>query len=172
MVAKISPNCRIRYPKHFKVSHDSIIDDFCYFSTKIQIGEFCHIASGCTIAGGKNYSFTLGNFSSISSGVRIWCNSNDFVNDLIILKTKNVAIEDAPITGNVTLGNMCGIGANSVIMPANNIPDGVAIGALSFVPPRFKFKSWSVYAGVPIKFIKKRNKKTVLKQIQKIQSQS
>ena len=50
-------------------------------------------------------------------------------------------------------------------MPNNIIPDGVAIGALSFIPQNFNFKSWSVYAGTPIRFIKKRNKKEILKKL-------
>ena len=46
-------------------------------------------------------------------------------------------------------------------MPNNNIPEGVAIGALSYVPQNFKFNNWSVYAGTPIRFIKKREKKKI-----------
>ena len=47
-------------------------------------------------------------------------------------------------------------------MPNNRIPEGVAIGALSYVPQNFNFKSWSVYAGTPIRLIKKREKKKIL----------
>ena len=47
-------------------------------------------------------------------------------------------------------------------MPNNKIPEGVAIGALSYIPQKFVFKSWSVYAGTPIRFIKKREKKKIL----------
>lgn len=165
----ISKNCRIRHPEHFSVGQHSIIDDFCYFSTKVKIGKFSHIASSCSIAGGKDKLFDLGDFCSISSGVRVWCNSNDFVNDLIILKPDNISIGDKPIKGDVKIGNMCGIGANSVIMPDNNIPEGVSIGALSFVPPRFKFEPWSVYAGIPIKLVKPRNKENVMRQVEELE---
>ena len=64
---------------------------------------------------------------------------------------------------------MCAVGANSVIMPDNSIPDGTVIGALSFVPAAFKFKPWSVYAGIPIRFISARNKAGVLKQVKKLE---
>lgn len=160
----VSPNIRIRYKEKFRVDDSSVIDDFCYFSADIKIGKNCHIANGCSIGGGKQYKFVLGDGSSISSGVKIWCQSNEYVNDLVILNIENTDIGDNPIKGDVTIGKMCGIGSNSVIMPNNNIPDGTVIGALSFVPPNYKFNSWSVYAGIPIKFVKKRNKENVLKQ--------
>lgn len=165
----ISKHIRIRYPKYFSVGINSVIDDFSYFSTKIKIGENCHIASGVSIAGGEKHQFMLGDYSSVSSGVKIWCESNDYVNDLVILSPKQ-EIDDRPLEGDVSIGKMCGVGANTVIMPGNNIPEGTVIGALSFVPSNFVFKPWSVYAGIPIKFIKKRNKKRILKQVEKIKS--
>lgn len=161
----ISKSIRIRYPKFFEVDRFTVIDDFSYFSTKIRIGKHCHIASGCTIAGGIDFEFKLGDYCSISSGVKIWCRSNDYVNDLVVLNPEGKNISDKQIAGNVSIGKMSGVGANSVIMPNNTIPEGTVIGALSFVPSNFKFKKWSVYAGVPIKFIRKRNKKRVLEQI-------
>jgi len=162
----ISEHCRIRYPEIFSVKNNSIVDDYCYFATKVQIGEYCHIASGCSIAGGKDKTFTLGNFSGISSGVKIWCESNDYVNDLITLKPEGVEIGDKPFKGNVTVGAMCGIGANTIIMPGNIIPEGVAVGALSYVPSNFDFKPWCVYAGNPIQLVLPRNKENVLEQVE------
>jgi len=53
-------------------------------------------------------------------------------------------------------------------MPNNNIPVGVTIGALSFVPPSFEFQPWSVYAGIPIRFICKRNEGNVMEQVAKL----
>jgi len=162
----ISANCRIRYPGHFSVNVYSIVDDYSYFSTKVKIGRCSHIAAGCTIAGGKDRQFTLGDYSSVSSGVRIWCVSDDFTNDIVtIIPDTAGQIKNHLITGDVTIGDMCAIGANTVIMPKNFISDGTVIGALSFVPPGFKFKPWSVYAGIPVRFIEKRNKRNVLKQV-------
>jgi len=165
----ISEKIRVRNPDNFEVGHNSIVDDFCYFSTKVKIGKFSHIASGCSVAGGKDRSFVLGDYCSLSSGVKIWCSSNDFVNDLVIMNLKDIDVGDKMITGDVTIGNMSGIGSNSVVMPNNNIPEGTVIGALSFVPSNFKFKPWSVYAGIPIKFIKERNRKNVLVQCRRIE---
>jgi len=169
MHAIISKNIRIRYPRHFEVGEHSIVDDFSYFSTKVKIGRCSHVASGCSIAGGKELQFTLGDYSSLSSGVKIWCGSDDFVKDIVTIISPQVykkigTIKNNFIAGDVCVGNFTAIGANTVIMPCNNIPEGTVIGALSFAPPSFKFKPWSVYAGSPIRFIKKRNRKNVLRQ--------
>lgn len=161
----ISKNCRIRYPEHFSAGPYSIIDDYCYFSTKVRIGKCSHIASGCSVAGGKDRIFTLGDYCSLSSGVKIWCTSDDFANDVVtIIPDELGKIKKHLITGDVIIENLCAVGANSIVMPDNTIPEGTVIGALSFVPPHFKFKPWSVYAGIPIRFIKKRDRKSVLEQ--------
>jgi len=166
----VSPNCRIRHPEHFVIADYSIVDDYCYFSTKVKIGKCSHIASGCAIAGGKDRQFILGDYSSISSGTKIWCKSDDFVNDVVTIIPEGFGnIKNNVISGDVIIGNMCAVGTNSVIMPNNNIPEGTVIGALSFVPPNFKFKPWSVYAGIPIKFIKYRNKENVMRQVKELE---
>jgi len=170
MKAIISPNIRIRVPEHFLIGENSIVDDFSYFSTKIKVGKFSHIASGCSVAGGKDMLFTLGDFCSLSSGVKIWCGTNDFVNDLIILDL-GIDIGANICKGNVSIGNYCGIGTNAVIMPNNDIPEGVAIGGLSWTPANYKFEPWTVYAGIPIKKIKNRNKNNIMNQVRKIENE-
>lgn len=166
----ISKNCRIRHPDQFQIGRYSIVDDFCYFSTRIKIGICSHIAPGCTIGGGKERLFTLGDYSSVGSGVKIYCTSENLPNDVgTIIPREFGKIMNNQITGDVSMGNMTAIGVNSVILPNNHIPEGTVIGALSFVPPNFRFKPWSVYAGIPVKFIKRRNKKNVIRQARLIE---
>jgi acetyltransferase-like isoleucine patch superfamily enzyme len=169
MKAIISPNIRIRYPEYFEVGNYSIIDDYCYFAAKVRIGISSHIASGCSVAGGKQFTFEMGDFSSLSSGVKIWCASNDFANDLVIINPPGLHLAAAgPAEGDVSLGHYTGVGANSVIMPQNKIPEGTVIGALSFVPPAYAFEPWSVYAGTPVRLIGKRNRENILRQIEQV----
>lgn len=144
----------------------SIIDDFCYFSTRVRIGKHSHIASGCAVVGGPRFTFQIGDFSSLSSGVKILCASSDFANDLVVITPLGLDLKNNPILGDVLMGNYTGVGANSVIMPGNVVPEGSVIGAMSFVPPSFAFEPWSVYAGTPLKFLKKRNRDNVLRQIE------
>jgi acetyltransferase-like isoleucine patch superfamily enzyme len=167
----VSRNSRIRHPGHFSIGPYSIVDDYCYFSARVKIGRCSHVASGCSVAGGPKRQFSLGDYCSLSSGVKIWCASDDFVNDVVTIMPKGCEdVKDNLITGDVSISDMCAVGANSVIMPDNEIPEGTAIGALSFVPTRFKFKPWSVYAGIPIRLIGRRNMKNVLTQVKEIES--
>ena len=168
----ISKNIRLRVPDYFKIGAYSIVDDFSYFSTRVIVGRCSHIASNCTVGGGPERLFQLGDFSSLSAGVRIWCTSDNFSEDLVTILPNHFAkIGNSPVTGDVIFKNYTAVGANSVVMPKNEVPEGVVIGALSFVPVAFKFEAWSVYAGNPIRLIKKRNQKRILQQIEALESQ-
>jgi acetyltransferase-like isoleucine patch superfamily enzyme len=153
-------------PEHLVVGEDSIIDDFCYISTRLTVGRGTHIASGCSIAGGAKFQCTIGDFCSLSSGVKVWCASNDFVNDLIAIVRDE--IETSAAEGDVEIGSYSGVGANSVILPDNRLPEGTAIGALSLVPSGFKFEPWMVYAGIPIRPIRRRNRQRVMDQVRQL----
>lgn len=167
----ISPNIRVRHPDAFDVGPNSIVDDYCYFSTRVRIGDWCHVASGCSVAGGRERLFVLGDYSSLSSGVKVWCTSDDFVNDLVTIVPPELgAIKEHVITGDVVLGDYTAVGANSVVMPDNELPEGCAVGSLSFVPPRFRFEPWCVYAGTPIRLVKQRNRDSVLRQVERLRA--
>lgn len=162
----ISPNIRIRYPDRFEAGNFSVVDDYCYFSTRVKIGFCSHVANNCSVAGGPDRFFSLGDFSSLSAGVKVWCTSNDFSNDLVTIVPEDAGkIGDEPVTGDVIFEHYTGAGANSVIMPDNIVPEGTTIGALSFVPPRFQFEPWSVYAGTPVQRVGPRNRERVLQQV-------
>ncbi len=165
----VSPNTRIRHPETFYIGEDSIVDDYCYFSTKVRIGRCTHIASGCSVAGGGDMEFEIGDFCSLSSGVKVWCTSDDFVNDLVTLIPPGVEqVKQHLIRGNVSFGNYTAVGSNSVVMPNNQIPEGTVLGALSFAPTGYEFKPWSVYAGTPIRLVGARNRNAVMEQVEKL----
>lgn len=158
----VSPNSRIRHPEYFEIGEYSIVDDYCYISTRVRIGRCSHIAAGCSIAGGVDRQFVLGDFCSLSAGVRIWCTSDDFANDIVTILPEGIgSLKARLIVGDVTFGDCTAAGSNAVVMPDNHIPEGTVIGALSFVPPRFPFEAWSVYAGVPVRRIGARNRPAV-----------
>ena len=158
----ISRNIRVRHPEHFIVGEDSIVDDFSYFSTKVRVGRCTHIASGCTVGGGLAHEFSVGDFCSVSAGVRIWCTSDDFVNDLVALIPPDIEqVKTHLITGDVRMEDFTAVGANSVVLPGNTIPEGTVIGAMSLVPAGFDFEPWSVYVGIPIRRLRSRNREAV-----------
>lgn len=163
----VSKSIRVRVPGHFEVGEGSIVDDYCYFSTRVRIGRFSHIANGCSVAGGKERTFTMGDFGSLSAGVKIWCTSDDFVRGLVTIVPAGFGpVKEGLIEGDVTLERFCAVGANSVVMPGNHVPEGTTIGALSFVPAGFRFEAWSVYAGAPVRKVSERDRESVLRQFE------
>jgi acetyltransferase-like isoleucine patch superfamily enzyme len=165
----VSANSRIRHREHFVIGDDSIVDDYCYFSTRVRIGRCTHIASGCSIAGGADMKFEIGQYCSLSSGVKIWCTSDDFVNDVVTIIPSDLdPVKTHLIRGDVILEDYTAVGSNSVIMPNNHVPEGTVVGALSFVPASFEFQAWSVYAGIPIRFLRHRNRESVMEQVRKL----
>jgi acetyltransferase-like isoleucine patch superfamily enzyme len=165
----ISKNIRVRYPDHFKVGAGSIVDDFCYFSVRVDIGAGCHVASGCSVAGGLKHQFRLGDFSGISSGVKIWCESNDYANDLVTLLPPGLVFEANPeLSGDVQMEAYTGVGANSVIMPNTFIGEGAVVGALSYVPAGSRLEPWWLYAGMPARKLLPRNRDQILRQVDRV----
>ncbi|MCM1324020.1 MAG: hypothetical protein NC218_07650 [Acetobacter sp.] len=149
----------IKKPDLISTGDNVRISDFCRISSACEIGSDCEIASGTYISGGDGkFKFKMGDCSSLAAGVKIWLSSNDYVNELVTHSVPKVK----EIQGNVTMEKYTGIGTNSVVMPNNHIPEGVCIGALSFVPSNYPFEPWTVYAGRPIKPIKKRNKQNII----------
>ncbi len=172
MKAIVSPHVRIRHPELFEIGDDSIVDDFSYFSTRVRIGVCSHIASGCSVAGGSDRLFSLGDFSSLSSGVKIWCTSDDFVNDLVTIVPNDLpSVKEHLLTGDVVFDQYTAAGANTVVMPSNHVPEGTVIGALSFVPAGFRFEPWAVYAGIPIRRVGDRNRDAVRAQAERLRDQ-
>lgn len=166
-LAIVSNNSRLRYPEEFYIDKYSIIDDFCYISSKCTIGKFFHIASNCVIAGGGESNFIAGDFGGLSAGTKCFCWSDDFVNDMgNVLPNFMSNIKNNVLKGDIYLEDFVTIGANSVILPNNHIPEGTCLGALSIVPYGFKFEKWSIYVMKNGKLtkIKERNKDNILKQ--------
>jgi galactoside O-acetyltransferase len=121
-----------------------IIDDFVfiYAKKKIKIGNYVHIAAFSSITGGE--SLVMEDFSGLSSGVRVFTGSEDFLewgfgNPTIEEKYRNVQ------RSSVYIGKFCVIGANSVILPGVKIGEGVSVGAGSVVSK--DLDPWGVYVG-------------------------
>jgi acetyltransferase-like isoleucine patch superfamily enzyme len=151
---KISKLTQIYNPKNV-ILHDNIrIDDFTILSGNgiIEICNFVHIGSHCTISSSANVK--LSDFSGISTGVKIFGSSDDYsgkylTNPTVPDKYKSVS------KGNVILEKHVLIGSNSVILPNIILKEGTSVGAISLVNK--STEKWNIYAGIPIKLIKKRN---------------
>ena len=150
----ISPRVVIYNPENLVVGDYSRIDDFCIISCGegLIIGSHVHIAAYTALFGAAG--IIMEDFSAISSHSVIYSKSDDYSgetmsNPTVPEKYKNVE------GGLVTLKRHVLVGEGTVIMPGVTIGEGTAVAAKSFV--KRDCLPWSIYAGVPAKWIKERS---------------
>jgi galactoside O-acetyltransferase len=131
------------------------IDAFTLISVSggLEIGSHLHISTHVLIVG--NEPVVLSDFANLASGSKIFSSSDDFSRSGLLgptLPADKRATIDAP----VTLARHVVVGAGSIVLPGAEIGEGATVGALSLV--KGVLKPWTVYAGVPARPIKARDR--------------
>lgn len=155
----IGKTVRIRYPELVSIGNNCIIDDFTYISTQLEMESSVHISSGCKLIGGPKCKVIMQSYATFSPNVVIAAGSDDYIG--------GIATPMVPehVKGNVEYGNVLIarhsiVGTGSVILPNVIFGEGASVGALSLV--KNNLEPWGLYAGVPAKKIKERNKQQIL----------
>jgi len=148
----ISDKCSI-YGTEIQIGNNVRIDDFCILSGKIQLGSNIHIGAYSALYG--KYGITMEDYTGLSPRCTIFSGTDDFGGDYLIspmTPDKYTYVIGAP----VLLKKFVQIGAGTVIMQGIVLSEGVAIGAMSFV--KRAIPEWGIWAGNPLRFIKKRKR--------------
>lgn len=155
----IGKTVRIRYPELVEIGDNVIIDDFTYISTRIKLHTNVHISAGCKIIGGKDAYVEMNEFSTLAPNVVLSAGSDDYSSGIA---TPMVGIEyKANVQiGKIILNRHCIVGAGSVVLPNVIFEEGACLGALSLANKNLE--EYFLYAGIPAKKIKKRNKEEIL----------
>jgi acetyltransferase-like isoleucine patch superfamily enzyme len=156
---------------HFKkwnihIGRNVIINGFI---NNISLGKNISIYDNVIFEFGNKSKFQIGNNSLLSFGVLVSCfNKINIGNETQI--GEYTSIRDTThdhsefgvpmkynpdISKEIIIGNNVWIGRGCIVMPGTIIEDGVVVGANSIVKGRLVKDS--IYAGSPIKIIKKRN---------------
>lgn len=155
----IGKTVRIRYPELIEIGDNVIIDDFTYISTALKLHSNVHISAGCKIIGGKGAFVEMHEFSTLAPNVILSAGSDDYMSGIA---TPLVPMEfkgNAKI-GKIILNKHCIVGAGSVVLPDVVFEEGSCLGALSLA--NRSLETYTLYAGIPAKQIKKRNKEEIL----------
>ena len=155
----IGKTVRIRYPELVEIGDNVIIDDFSYISTQLKIGSYVHIAPGCKLIGGRDSYIELNDFVTLAPNTVLAAGSDDYISGLTHPMIP-LQFRGAIKIGKIIIKKYVIIGANSAVLPDIVFNEGAVTGALTFV--KHNCKEWTVYAGIPAKEIKKRNKKEIL----------
>jgi len=132
------------------------IDDFCVFSAGlggIIVGDYVHIAVGCTLIGAGK--ITISDFSTLSSRVAIYTSNDDYSGATMTNPTVPSQYTGV-IHANVFLDIHVIVGSGSVILPGVTLERGVAVGALSLI--KKDCKEFGMYAGIPARLITERKR--------------
>lgn len=156
----IGKTVRIRYPELVEIGDNVIIDDFTYISTNLKLYSNIHISSGCKIIGGKNAFVEMFTFSTLAPNVVLSAGSDDYI-DGIATPIVPLKFKANSISGKIIIKKHCIVGANSVVLPNVIFNTGSALGALSLANE--DLEEYKLYAGIPARLIKSRNKTNILK---------
>jgi len=140
------------------IGNDVRIDDFCIFSGDISIGSHVHISAYSALYG--RFGIIMEDYTGLSPRCTIFSAMDDFSGEYLI----GPMVDECKthVTGGlVHIKKHTQIGAGSIIFPDVTIEDGVAVGAMSLVNQNLE--TWSIYAGIPVKKIKKRENKLLLR---------
>lgn len=155
----IGKTVRIRYPELVEIGDNVIIDDFTYISTKLKIHSNVHISAGCKIIGGRKAFVEMKEFSTLAPNVVLSAGSDDYIGGIatpmVPMKYKGKAV-----IGKIILNKHCIVGAGSIVLPNVIFEEGGCIGALSLANKNIE--EYMLYAGIPVKEIKKRDKIGIL----------
>ena len=150
----ISKKCSIYSPKNIQIGNNVRIDDFCILSGKIKIGNNVHISAFNALYG--KFGIEIYDYCGISPRCTLFSATDDFSGEFMI--SPMVDEKYTNVTGGkIILKDFCQIGANSIVMPSVTFEEGAVAGAFSFV--KENLEEWSIYAGIPAKKIKVRNKR-------------
>lgn len=155
----IGKTVRIRYPELVEIGDNVIIDDFTYISTKLKLHSNTHISSGCKIIGGKEAYVEMKEYSTLAPNVVLSASSDDYLSGIA---TPMVGLEyKANVKiGKIILNKHCIVGSGSVVLPNVIFHEGACIGALSLANE--DLQEYTLYAGIPAKKIKSRNKEEIV----------
>jgi galactoside O-acetyltransferase len=159
----ISKKASIYSPEEIVVGNNVRIDDFCILSGKITLGNNIHISAYCALYGRGGIS--IDDYSGISARTTIYSLSDDFSGDCLI----GVMVPEKfrkVIYAEVKIEKYCQVGSHSIVLPGVNLSEGCVVGAASLVNK--SLEEWTIYAGVPAKRIKQRNRDAILNLIKNL----
>lgn len=154
---KISSDARIYGAKNITLASNIRIDDFVILSAvngEICIGNYVFIGRSSHLSG--TMGIEIHDFSSMAANTVIYSASDDYSGNFLTAQAIPRKYTNL-IGGKVVINKHVIIGSSCTIIGACEIGEGCSIGSMSLI--KTDLNPWGIYAGIPVKRIKERNKK-------------
>ncbi|NLA21613.1 MAG: acyltransferase [Candidatus Marinimicrobia bacterium] len=152
----ISRKASFYSPELIQLGSNVRIDDFCILSGNISIGSYVHISAYTALYG--KFGICIEDFVTISGRVLVYSQTDDYSGEVMTNPMVNPNL--TRVTGGpVVFKKHSIIAAGCIIFPEVTIGEGAAIGAMSLVNKNLE--PWSIYVGIPAKYLKPRSKKII-----------
>jgi dTDP-4-amino-4,6-dideoxy-D-glucose acyltransferase len=113
------------------IGDHSRIDDFSILKGNIHIGRFVHISAYCMVAA-VHGQVVFKDCAGLACRVSVYTGSDDYRASVLNNPTVPASFTRT-ISGNITFGIGCLVGAHSVVLPNSIIGDGASIGAFTLI---------------------------------------
>ncbi len=151
----IGKTVRIRKPQEVIIGDNVIIDDFTYIPCALEIGCYTHIGANCSFIGGPG-KVKIGSFVNIAPSCQIVTASNDYYGGELVGPAIPKKFSGEAIVEPIEIGDFVLLACNTTILPGSILPEGMATGAFTLVKKQ-EYKEWSLYVGIPCKYMSKRD---------------
>ena len=143
------------HPERLEIGSHVRIDDFTIVSGRVRLGDYIHISQFCGLYGGHE-GIVIEDFSTLAAKCSVYAVSDDYTGmsmttPFVSEKYKPYAIEKP-----VHIMKRVIIGCGSVVLPGVILQEGTAVGSMSLCNKTTV--AWSVYAGIPARKIRDREK--------------
>lgn len=156
---RIARNCTLLGLPNIEIGSDVRIDGYSIISAgaagaSLKIGSNVHLGGWNLLIAGAGIE--IGDFCSLSHGVRIFTRSDDYSGEFMTNPT--VPAEYTNVTGApVRLGKHCIVGSGSTLLPGVVLGEGVAVGGMTMV--KDSLAPWGMYVGIPARRIRERSRR-------------
>lgn len=143
-------------PENIEIGDNVRIDDFCILSGNIKLANYIHISAFSSLYG-KN-GIEMEDYTGLSPRCSVFSASDDFSGNFLIGPMVNPKYTNV-VGGKVLIKRYSQLGCNCVVMPNLTIEEGVVAGAMTLILNNLE--AWSVFVGIPARFLKKRNRNLI-----------
>ena len=157
----IGKNVVLTNPSEVVLGDNVRIDPFTLITTGLNVGNYVQICSHVVLGGGNKHNITLGNWTFIGYGSKLFCASEDYSGEYG--PVNEYWGNNKIFRGDIVFKDYSGIASDVMVFPNVTIPEGCTIGAKSFIHTKNDLKSWSVFLGNPLELHKKRYKENIIK---------